>query len=161
MLYERLKTETANQRHQKFDVERSNLYLFPKRFEQQTTTRQTIALHHCKKILNSSIPSLKLELKKQIKYIHVCFAGYKTHWHKHVFCNCSQKPKPWIKDTRILTWRHLICIFFPKHLEQQATQAECKYHQSITPEFWNSSIPSTRVKSKLNTSTQFDSVNHW
>ncbi len=75
MLYKRLKTETANQRHQKFDVKRSNLYLFPKRFEQQTTSRQ-IAIpsehpsHHCKQFFELEYPLTQTQVKKQIKYIH-------------------------------------------------------------------------------------------
>ncbi len=128
MLYERLKTETANQRHQKFDVKRSNLYLFSKMFRTTNNSRQ-IQYHQsihriiANNFLNSSIPSLKLKLKKQIKYIHPETANQR---HQKLDMKTSN------------------LYLFPKHFEQQATQAE-RSTISITPEFLELEYPLTQT----------------
>ncbi len=61
---------------------------------------------------------LTLELKSKLNT-----SSYKTH----ACANVNSKPVKQMRnhesDTRNLTWRHLICIFFPKRFEQQATQA--------------------------------------
>ncbi len=122
---------------------RDLIYIFfPKRFKQQTTRGRSNTIKGSIASLQTIFGKLEhpltLELKSKLNTSQL----QNMYLRQREFETCKANAKPWIKDTRNLTWRHLICIFFPKHFEQQATQAERKYHQRHSCILENSSIPS-------------------